>query len=103
MEKVIPTNATNPNPNPNPNPNLNPANAPAKKPGSGSSNLSKSSIKLIELREQARKEFCDILDSVRGKKALVLDASVSGPLGLVCEVSMLKVKLYQFFSLKNLK
>ncbi|KAJ3295464.1 hypothetical protein HK104_002652 [Borealophlyctis nickersoniae] len=42
------------------------------------------------LREHARKELIDLLDSVRGKKGLVIDPFLSGPLSLVAEFSLLK-------------
>ncbi|KAI8827289.1 Sec1-like protein [Fimicolochytrium jonesii] len=41
-------------------------------------------------KAHARKELIDLLDSVRGKKGLVLDPSLSGPLSLIAEVSLLK-------------
>ncbi|TPX46403.1 hypothetical protein SeMB42_g01870 [Synchytrium endobioticum] len=41
------------------------------------------------LLEHAKKELIDVLDSVRGRKALVLDPSLSGPLSLVAEFSLL--------------
>eukprot|EP00898_Chlorokybus_atmophyticus_P003266 jgi/Chlat1/3940/Chrsp26S04033 len=42
--------------------------------------------------EQARKELIDVLDSpeMRGKKVLVLDPNLSGPLALIAQPSMLK-------------
>src|SRR5688572_17752504 len=43
------------------------------------------------IKEHARRELVDILDSVRGKKGLVLDPSLSGPLSLIAEFSLLKV------------
>ncbi|KAF9486502.1 Sec1-like protein [Pholiota conissans] len=42
------------------------------------------------LREIAKKDLVDALNSVNGAKTLVLDASLAGPLGLVTEVSLLK-------------
>eukprot|EP00873_Tetraselmis_striata_P024411 jgi/Tetstr1/444675/TSEL_032523.t1 len=42
------------------------------------------------IREQARRQLVDALDSRRGKKVLVLDPRVSGPLALIAEVSLLK-------------
>jgi ribonuclease D len=35
------------------------------------------------IRTAAIKELLDVIDSVRGKKALVLDPTLTGPLGLV--------------------
>ena len=45
------------------------------------------------LKEVAKKDLVDALNSVNGAKTLVLDASLAGPLGLVTEVSLLKVVL----------
>ncbi|KAJ3023189.1 hypothetical protein HKX48_003967 [Thoreauomyces humboldtii] len=42
------------------------------------------------VRAHARKELIDLLDSVRGKKGVVLDPALSGPLSLVAEFSLLK-------------
>ncbi|KJA28481.1 hypothetical protein HYPSUDRAFT_62119 [Hypholoma sublateritium FD-334 SS-4] len=42
------------------------------------------------LKEIAKKDLIDALNSVNGAKTLVLDASLAGPLGLVTEVSLLK-------------
>ncbi|KAF5384914.1 hypothetical protein D9615_001128 [Tricholomella constricta] len=46
------------------------------------------------LKEIAKKALVDALNSVNGAKTLVLDASLAGPLGLVTEVSLLKVSQY---------
>ncbi|KAF7971703.1 hypothetical protein HWV62_20166 [Athelia sp. TMB] len=43
------------------------------------------------LKEIGKKALIDALNSVNGAKTLVLDASLAGPLGLVTEVSLLKV------------
>ena len=43
------------------------------------------------LKEVAKKDLVDALNSINGAKTLVLDASLAGPLGLVTEVSLLKV------------
>ncbi|PNW75167.1 hypothetical protein CHLRE_12g515550v5 [Chlamydomonas reinhardtii] len=40
-------------------------------------------IPLVPIREQARKQLLEVIDSRRGKKALILDPAVSGPLGLL--------------------
>ncbi|KXZ47472.1 hypothetical protein GPECTOR_35g910 [Gonium pectorale] len=40
-------------------------------------------VQLISIREQARKQLLEVVDSRRGKKALVLDPAISGPLGLL--------------------
>ncbi|KAJ1561754.1 hypothetical protein HK096_003449 [Nowakowskiella sp. JEL0078] len=42
------------------------------------------------LRELARRELVDVLDSVRGKKGLVIDQTLSGPISLVTEFLLLK-------------
>jgi vacuolar protein sorting-associated protein 33A len=42
------------------------------------------------LRAAALKDLLDVVDSVRGKKALVLDPSLTGPLGLVVKFSLLR-------------
>ncbi|KAL6073863.1 Vacuolar protein-sorting-associated protein 33, variant 2 [Balamuthia mandrillaris] len=47
-------------------------------------------INLAALREHARNELIRVLDSVKGKKGLVLDPKLSGPLGLIAEGSLLK-------------
>lgn len=44
------------------------------------------------LRELAKRSLVDALNSVNGAKTLVLDPSIAGPLGLVTEVSLLKVR-----------
>jgi hypothetical protein len=53
-------------------------------------NLDSAAINIALIREQARKDLCDALDSRRGKKALVLDPKLSGPLSLIAEISLLK-------------
>eukprot|EP01102_Stenamoeba_stenopodia_P011988 TRINITY_DN372_c0_g1_i1.p1 TRINITY_DN372_c0_g1~~TRINITY_DN372_c0_g1_i1.p1 ORF type:complete len:619 (+),score=176.59 TRINITY_DN372_c0_g1_i1:181-2037(+) len=57
---------------------------------SGASTLSNSVINLLLLREEEKADLCKVLDSVRGKKGLVLDPKLSGPLGLIAEVTVLK-------------
>jgi hypothetical protein len=42
------------------------------------------------LRERSRRELTQCIDTVQGAKALVLDPSLSGPLGLVAEKQLLK-------------
>jgi vacuolar protein sorting-associated protein 33A len=55
-------------------------------PGSQkSTNVDTSSIKTTAL-----KDLLDVIDSVRGKKALVLDPSLTGPLGLIIKFSLLR-------------
>lgn len=43
------------------------------------------------LKELARRSLVDALNSVNGPKTLVLDPAIAGPLGLVAEVSLMKV------------
>ena len=52
---------------------------------------SDSPLNINVLKEVAKKDLVDALNSVNGAKTLVLDASLAGPLGLVTEVSLLKV------------
>ncbi|TFK41895.1 Sec1-like protein [Crucibulum laeve] len=47
-------------------------------------------INVSHLKDIAKKDLVDALNSVNGAKTLVLDASLAGPLGLVTEVSLLK-------------
>ncbi|KAJ3158524.1 hypothetical protein HDU86_002749 [Geranomyces michiganensis] len=42
------------------------------------------------IKAHARKELIDLLDSVRGRKGVVLDPGLSGPLSLIAEFSLLK-------------
>ncbi|CAG8439118.1 13289_t:CDS:10 [Acaulospora colombiana] len=49
-----------------------------------------STLNVAVLRELARKELTNVLDSIRGKKCLVLDPNISGPLSLIAEFSLLK-------------
>ncbi|CAG8463106.1 18575_t:CDS:10 [Acaulospora morrowiae] len=51
---------------------------------------SSSTLNVVTLRELARKELTTVLDSVRGKKCLVLDPNISGPLSLIAEFSLLR-------------
>ncbi|KAJ3209154.1 hypothetical protein HDU67_006368 [Dinochytrium kinnereticum] len=44
----------------------------------------------LVIKEHARKSLIDVLDSVRGRKGLVIDPSLSGPLSLIAEFSLLK-------------
>src|SRR3989338_5942274 len=52
--------------------------------------LSNAPQELRALRDDARKELVNCLDSVRGPKALVLDPKLIGPLGLIAEVALLR-------------
>ena len=44
-------------------------------------------------REVARRGLTDLLDEVPGSKVLVIDPSLAGPLGLITDVGLLKVRL----------
>eukprot|EP01112_Ceratiomyxa_fruticulosa_P014948 TRINITY_DN4340_c0_g6_i1.p1 TRINITY_DN4340_c0_g6~~TRINITY_DN4340_c0_g6_i1.p1 ORF type:complete len:617 (-),score=127.38 TRINITY_DN4340_c0_g6_i1:93-1943(-) len=57
---------------------------------SGAPNLANAVINLNALREFSRRELVEVLDSVRGRKGLVLDPTFVGPLGLVAEVALIK-------------
>mmetsp|Transcript_353 Transcript_353/g.424 ORF Transcript_353/g.424 Transcript_353/m.424 type:complete len:497 (-) Transcript_353:429-1919(-) len=57
---------------------------------SGAPSLENAAINLDVFRSYGRRELVDVLDSVRGAKALVLDPKLSGPLGLVVEVGLLR-------------
>ncbi|CAI5525768.1 unnamed protein product [Closterium sp. Naga37s-1] len=52
--------------------------------------LDNSLIDLASLRAHASQRLVDALDSVPGGKALVLDASISGPLAFIAPISLLK-------------
>eukprot|EP00027_Filamoeba_sp_ATCC50430_P001749 CAMPEP_0168556906 /NCGR_PEP_ID=MMETSP0413-20121227/9136_1 /TAXON_ID=136452 /ORGANISM="Filamoeba nolandi, Strain NC-AS-23-1" /LENGTH=618 /DNA_ID=CAMNT_0008587891 /DNA_START=132 /DNA_END=1984 /DNA_ORIENTATION=+ len=86
----------NPSVNPSPitspqTPNLrDSASSPTPASSTGSANLSNAVIDLSSIKEQARKRLVDILNNVKGKKGLVLDPKLSGPLGLIAEVSLLR-------------
>ncbi len=41
-------------------------------------------------RDTARRTVLNVLDSVRGKKALIIETSFAGSLGLITDVQMLK-------------
>ncbi|KAF8167419.1 Sec1-like protein [Crassisporium funariophilum] len=58
--------------------------------GQATSSTSDASLDVNILKEIAKKDLVDALNSVNGAKTLVLDASLAGPLGLVTEVSLLK-------------
>ena len=46
----------------------------------------KDSIDLSALREFSRTELLELLDRLKGAKALVLDPALSGPINLIAEV-----------------
>eukprot|EP01116_Phalansterium_solitarium_P008766 TRINITY_DN22737_c0_g1_i1.p1 TRINITY_DN22737_c0_g1~~TRINITY_DN22737_c0_g1_i1.p1 ORF type:complete len:656 (-),score=304.25 TRINITY_DN22737_c0_g1_i1:111-2078(-) len=64
--------------------------APAPAATTAAASLANAVINLTALRDQAKRELIQLLDSVPGKKGLVLDPKLSGPLGLVVEVPVLK-------------
>ncbi len=57
---------------------------------SGAATLAGSSINLAALRELSLTDLGQLLDDVKGKKALVLDSSLSGPLSLVAKTTFMK-------------
>ncbi|KAF9436512.1 hypothetical protein BGZ76_003730 [Entomortierella beljakovae] len=63
------------------------ASTPAQPTGS---HLGHTSLNIDSLRDLARKELVNVLDSVQGKKGLVLDPNLSGPLSLIAEFGLLK-------------
>ncbi|KAI9007510.1 Sec1-like protein [Phycomyces nitens] len=52
--------------------------------------LGNTPLNLAKLRELARRELPEVLDTVRGKKGLVLDPQLTGPLSLIAEYTLLK-------------
>ncbi|KAF9110866.1 hypothetical protein BGX27_005759 [Mortierella sp. AM989] len=63
------------------------ASSPAQPTGA---HLGHTSLNIDSLRDLARKELVNVLDSVQGKKGLVLDPNLSGPLSLIAEFALLK-------------
>ena len=57
---------------------------------SGSPELKNSLIDLVQFREAVKTELVRVLNVLDGKKALVLDQSLVGPLGLISEVDLIK-------------
>eukprot|EP00163_Fabomonas_tropica_P032762 TRINITY_DN8359_c0_g1_i1.p1 TRINITY_DN8359_c0_g1~~TRINITY_DN8359_c0_g1_i1.p1 ORF type:complete len:600 (+),score=140.03 TRINITY_DN8359_c0_g1_i1:778-2577(+) len=57
---------------------------------SGAASLTNAVINLLALRESGRLGLTEVLDSMKGPKALVLDPRLSGPLGLIAEVALLR-------------
>lgn len=45
---------------------------------------------LLSIREEAQRELVQVLDTIPGKKVMVLDSKISGPLALVAQPSLLK-------------
>ncbi|EFJ35572.1 hypothetical protein SELMODRAFT_79381 [Selaginella moellendorffii] len=52
--------------------------------------LENAPINLIGLRKEAQLDLVEALDSMRGRKLLVLDPKLSGPLTLIVQISLLK-------------
>ena len=48
------------------------------------------SVDTDSIKNAALKDLLDIVDCVRGKKALVLDPTLTGPIGLVVKFSLLR-------------
>ena len=51
---------------------------------------SEGSVRLGDMREVARLELLELLDSFPGAKTLIWDSGLTGPMGLVAEYSVLK-------------
>jgi vacuolar protein sorting-associated protein 33A len=49
-----------------------------------------SEVDLNSIKQKALRDLLDVVDSVRGKKALVLDPTLTGPLGLIVKFSLLR-------------
>jgi len=47
-------------------------------------------VDIDSIKNAALKDLLDVVDSVRGKKALVLDPTLTGPVGLVVKFSLLR-------------
>ncbi|EPS40563.1 hypothetical protein H072_5544 [Dactylellina haptotyla CBS 200.50] len=43
-----------------------------------------------KIKDQALRDLCSVLEGVRGKKSLVVDKALSGPLGLIAQSSLLQ-------------
>jgi hypothetical protein len=52
----------------------------------------KQEINTFILRDLARRELIDLLDAIHGVKSIVIDPSLSGPLSLIAEFGLLKVR-----------
>ncbi|EFN56300.1 hypothetical protein CHLNCDRAFT_144693 [Chlorella variabilis] len=61
--------------------------------------LEKGPIPLRPIRDAARRALLDLLDSVRGRKALVLEAGFEAPLGLIADALTLKEHGVEVFCL----
>ncbi|KAG2183749.1 hypothetical protein INT43_006760 [Umbelopsis isabellina] len=54
------------------------------------SHLGNTPLDVAKLRDVIRKRLPELLDTVRGKKGLILDPQLTGPLSLVAEIPLLK-------------
>lgn len=54
------------------------------------SSKASSGIDIDSIKTTTLRNLLDVVDSVRGKKALVLDQSLTGPLGLIVKFSVLR-------------
>lgn len=61
--------------------------------------LDKGPMPLRPIRDAARRALLDVLDTIRGRKALVLEASFASPLGLVADALTLKEHGVEVFCL----
>ncbi|KAG0634684.1 hypothetical protein HOY80DRAFT_1059421 [Tuber brumale] len=46
------------------------------------------------MKDTAQKQLLDLLVTVRGKKTIILDKSLSGPVGLFCKLSALQARCF---------
>ncbi|KAG0261630.1 hypothetical protein DFQ27_002865 [Actinomortierella ambigua] len=67
------------------------AAAAAATPQPAGAHLGHTLLNIDSLRDIARKELVNVLDSVQGKKGLILDPNLSGPLSLITDFTLLKV------------
>jgi len=64
------------------------------------SQLNMGRVKLGDLKEVAKLEFLDLLDQFPGGKALIWDPTLTGPMGLIAEYSILKEhQVHKMYSL----
>ncbi|KAF9165591.1 hypothetical protein DFQ26_009723 [Actinomortierella ambigua] len=68
------------------------AAAAAATPQPAGAHLGHTLLNIDSLRDIARKELVNVLDSVQGKKGLILDPNLSGPLSLITDFTLLKVE-----------
>ncbi|CAM0136857.1 unnamed protein product [Umbelopsis sp. WA50703] len=54
------------------------------------SHLGNTPLNVAKLRDVIRKRLPELLDTVRGKKGLILDPQLTGPLSLIAEIPLLK-------------